>query len=166
VAAPLFYAQAGQINVQTPYSLPVNGTTDIQVLYQGAVVNTAAVAVSAAAPGVFTTTVNQDGTLNSSTNPAPGGAYLTIFATGEGLTDGLNAAGQAAAAPYPQPELPVTVTIGGIAAEVVWAGSAPGLVGLLQVNLQVPGPYLPAGAIALQLSVGTVAAPVITIWVR
>jgi uncharacterized protein (TIGR03437 family) len=117
-------------------------------------------------PGVFSTAVNQDGTVNSTANPASAGSYLTIYATGEGLTDGANISGQAATAPYPQPQLPVSATVSGISAQIVWAGSAPGLVGLLQVNLIVPGPYLPSGAAPLQLMVGTAVSPLTTIWVQ
>jgi uncharacterized protein (TIGR03437 family) len=166
VAAPLFYTQAGQINAQVPYGVASEAATNIQVLFQDAVVNTISVAVASSAPGVFSTAINQDGTFNSVSNPAQCGAYVTIFATGEGLTNGGNVAGQAAEAPYAQPQLPLTATIGGIGAQIVWAGSAPGLVGLLQVNLIVPWPFLPSGAAQFELTVGTAAAPIMTIWVQ
>ena len=166
VAAPLFYAQAGQINAQVPYGVAGNASTNIQVLYQGAAVNSVSAAVASSAPGVFPTAVNQDGTFNSAANPAASGSYLTIYATGEGLTNGANLTGAPAAAPYPQPQLPVTVTISGVSAQVVWAGSAPGEVGLLQVNLIVPGPDLPSGATPLELAVGSNSAPLIVIWVQ
>ncbi len=117
VAAPLFYAQAGQINAQAPYSVAANLTTDIQVVYQGVPVNTTTAAVVTAAPGVFTTAFNQDGSCNSISNPAFTGSYVTIFATGEGLTNGPNVSGEPAAAPYPQPNLPVAVTVAGVAAQ-------------------------------------------------
>jgi uncharacterized protein (TIGR03437 family) len=165
VPAAMFYAQANQINVQVPYTVQ-GPATNIEVLYQGAIVSQVSVAVAPSAPGVFPTAIDQAGTYNSVANPASSGTYLTIFATGEGLTDGPNISGQAAAAPYPQPDLPVTVSISGVPAQVVWAGSAPGLVGLLQVNLIVPGPYLPSGAVPLQLTVGTAISPAMTIWVQ
>ena len=166
VPAPLFYAQASQINAQVPYTVAGNAQTHIEVVYQGQSVNTADVAVVAAAPGIFSTTVNQDGTYNSATNPARPGTYLTFYATGQGLTTGANISGLPSAAPYPQPILPVTVTVGGAAAKVVWAGSAPELVGLLQVNLLVPSGVLPSGAVSLELTVGTAVSPDLTIWVQ
>lgn len=166
VPAPLFYAQAGQINAQAPYTVAGQTSTTIEVIYQDVPVNTVSVAVAPSVPGVFSTAVNQDGTVNSTANPASAGSYLTIYATGEGLTDGANISGQAATAPYPQPQLPVSATVSGISAQIVWAGSAPGLVGLLQVNLIVPGPYLPSGAAPLQLMVGTAVSPLTTIWVQ
>ena len=164
--APLFYAQAGQINVQAPFTVAAQSTTNIQVVYQGAAVNSVSSVVAAAAPGVFPTAINQDGSYNSASHPAVAGSYLTIFATGSGLTNGKDVAGQAASAPYAPPALPVSVTVAGIMAPIAWAGSAPGLVGLLQVNLVVPGPYLPSGATPLQLTVGIAAAPLITVWVQ
>ena len=166
VPAPLFYAQANQINAQVPYTVAGNAITNIEVLYQGVAVNTTSVAIASSAPGVFPSAIDQDGSYNSTGNPAASGTYLTIYATGEGLTDGANISGAAAAAPYPQPRLPVTATLSGVTAQIVWAGSAPGLVGLLQVNLLVPGPDLPSGAAPLQLTVGTATSPIMTIWVQ
>jgi uncharacterized protein (TIGR03437 family) len=164
--APLFYVQANQINVQVPYTVALNTLTEIEVFYQGVSVNTASVPVVASAPGIFSVAVNQDGTYNSATNPAPRGTYLTFFATGEGLTNGPNISGQPAAAPYPQPDLPVTVTVSGMTSQVAWYGSAPGLVGLLQVNMLVPGGFVPSGAVPLALTVGTSVSPDLTVWVE
>jgi uncharacterized protein (TIGR03437 family) len=53
-----------------------------------------------------------------------------------------------------------------MAAEVTYAGSAPGLVGILQVNARVPGSFVPSGAVPLVLMVGTVQAPAVTVWVQ
>jgi uncharacterized protein (TIGR03437 family) len=164
--APLFYVQANQINVQVPYTVAANTVTGIEVFYQGVSVNTVSVPVVASAPGIFSVAVNQDGTYNSAANPAPRGTYLTFFATGEGLTNGPNISGQPAAAPYPQPSLPVTVTVSGMTSQVAWYGSAPGLVGLLQVDMLVPGGFVPSGAVPLALTVGTSVSPALTIWVE
>ena len=166
VPAPLFYAQADQIDAQVPYTVAGQTSTTIEVIYRDVPINTAPVAVAPSAPGVFPTAVNQDGSYNSAAHPAFAGSYLTIYATGSGLADGANISGQAAGAPYAPPQLPVSVTVSGITAQIVWAGSAPGLVGLLQVNLIVPGPYLPSGAAPLQLTVGAAISPLTTIWVQ
>jgi uncharacterized protein (TIGR03437 family) len=89
-----------------------------------------------------------------------------LYGTGEGLTDGPNISGKAAAAPYPRPRLPVTLAAAGVGAEILYAGSAPGLVGTMQINARVPGGFVPAGQIAVQLTVGTAAAPPLTIWLK
>jgi uncharacterized protein (TIGR03437 family) len=165
LAAPLFYAQAGQINVQAPYTIAQQTTTHVEVQYQGRTVAASDIPVAAAAPGIFSAVINPNGSLNSEADPAPQGGIVTFYATGEGLTNGANIAGIGASAPYPRPELAVAVTVGGSAAPLLYAGSAPGLVGLLQVNAQLPA-GLPSGAATLQLTLGTVAAPVATVWMQ
>ena len=96
VAAPIFYAQAGQVNAQAPYTIAGQTTTHLEVLYQGFSVGQADLPVSAAAPAVFPTVLNPDGSLNGAANPTSQGAILTFFATGEGITTGANVTGQPA----------------------------------------------------------------------
>jgi uncharacterized protein (TIGR03437 family) len=165
VPAPMFYAQAGQINVQAPYTIAGQAATYVEVIYQGQTVAASSLSVAAAAPAVFPTILNPDGSWNSAANPAPQGGILTFFATGEGLTNGSNIAGQAAAAPYATPQLPVLVAVGSGTAAVLFAGEAPGLVGMLQVDAQLP-PGLASGPLTLQLMVGKISSPVLTIWAQ
>jgi uncharacterized protein (TIGR03437 family) len=122
--------------------------------------------VTDAAPAFFPLAFNQDGSSNSASNPAAHGTVVILFATGEGLTDGPNISGQAAKAPYPRPKLPVKVTVGGIAAEVLYAGSAPGLAGTLQINARIPGGFLTAGAAAVELRIGSAVPATTTIWIQ
>jgi uncharacterized protein (TIGR03437 family) len=166
VPAPLLYAQASQINAQVPYTVSGNSTTHMEVFYQAKSAGTLDLTVTANVPAVFSTIVHQDGTYNSQTNAAAHGTFLTIYATGDGIEYGPDLAGLPAAVPYPFPVLPVTVTLAGMAAEVTYAGSAPGLVGILQVNARVPGSFVPSGAVPLILVVGTVQAPAVTVWVQ
>jgi uncharacterized protein (TIGR03437 family) len=166
VPAPVFYAQYGQINVQVPYTVAGNGVTHVQALYQGSPSGSLDLVVVSAAPAVFPVVVNQDGFPNSQTDPTALGSILTFYATGEGLTNGPNVSGQAAAAPYPSPLLPVTLTVAGFAAQILYAGSAPGAVGLLQVNARVPAGFIPTGPVVAELAVGTAVAPDLTIWLK
>lgn len=166
VLAPLLYAQASQINAQVPYTVSGNGTTHMEVFYQAKSVGTLDLTVTATVPAIFSTIAQQDGTYNSATNPTPHGTFLTFYATGDGIEYGPDLAGLPAAVPYPFPVLPVTVTLAGMTAEVTYAGSAPGLVGILQVNARVPGIFVPSGAVPLILTVGTVQAPAVTVWVQ
>ena len=99
--------------------------------------------------------VNQDGSINSDQNPAPRGSIVVLYATGEGQTNPAGVTGQPAQSPFPKPVLPVSLTIGGIAAGVLWAGEAPGFVGLLQINAQVPSGFVPPGDLPVVLTVGT-----------
>ncbi len=166
VPAPVFYAQFGQLNVQVPYTVAGNATTHVQALYQGIPSGSLDLAVVSAAPALFPVVANPDGSPNSATDPAALGSILTFYATGEGLTNGSNVSGQAAVAPYPSPVLPVTLTVAGFPAQILYAGSAPGAVGLLQVNARVPAAFIPTGALAAELAVGSAVAPDLTIWLK
>jgi uncharacterized protein (TIGR03437 family) len=166
VAAPLFYAQATQINAQVPYTIAGESFTRIDVYYQGQLAGTLNLAVAPSVPGLFATAFNQDGSLNSASAPAARGSVVTFVGSGEGLTNGPNVAGLAAVAPYPVPTLPVTLTVDGIAAELLYAGEAPAYSGLLQVNAIMPGGLIPSGAEPVQLAVGVAASPTITVWLE
>ncbi|MGD0775519.1 MAG: hypothetical protein ABSC05_22110 [Candidatus Solibacter sp.] len=173
-AGPLLYATPGQVGAIAPYSL--NGAT-VQVVVRSAGTTSAPVAVAAAAtaPGVFTAdgsgrgqaaAVNQDGTSNATASPAPAGSVLSLYATGEGQTSPPGVDGKLAAAPLPQPLAAVAVTIGGVSAQVLYAGGAPGqIAGLMQVNVVVPSGL--SGAVPLLLTAGGVPSqPAVTVSVR
>jgi len=165
VSAPLFYVQAGQINAQVPYET-VGGAAHVEIYYQENLVSETDVQIAAASPAIFPVIVNQDGWINSRSAPAASGEIVVFYATGEGFTDTGNVTGQPAAAPYPQPRLPVTVTVAGIEAEILYAGSAPGFVGVMQINVRVPGGAIPPGQSTIQLSVGGSVSPAVAVWVE
>jgi uncharacterized protein (TIGR03437 family) len=164
-AAPLFYAQDSEINAQAPYEIAAGSTVDVEVFYQGQSRGKVTVPVAASAPAIFTVSagtglaeaVNQDGTLNSPVDPAPRGSVISLYATGEGLTQPAGVDGQPAVAPSQQPVLPVTVTIGGSLADLLYAGEAPGFVGLFLVNARVPANMASTGLVPVVLRVGTAA---------
>src|SRR5579871_348566 len=166
VPAPLYFVQASQVSVQVPYTVAGAASTNVRVQYNGRTAGAFTVAVTAAQPALFSVIVNQDGSPNSQSEPAARNSIVTFYGTGEGLTDGPNLAGVAAVAPYPQPRLPITLTIGGMPAEILYAGSAPGLVGTLQINARVPGGFVPAGQASVQLTIGNSDAPALGIWLE
>jgi uncharacterized protein (TIGR03437 family) len=166
VPAPMFYAQFGQLNVQVPYTVAGNTATHVQAFYQGSPSGSLDLVVVDAAPAVFPVVANPDGSPNSEIAPAALGSILTFYATGEGLGNGPNLSGQAAVAPYPSPRLPVTLTVAGFPAAILYAGSAPGAVGLLQVNARVPAGFIPTGPVVAELAVGSAVAPDLTIWLK
>ena len=65
------------------------------------------------------------------------GEIISLFATGLGPVENAPPDGQPAAA-SPLSGSGLAVTIGGIDAQVLWAGLAPGLIGVYQVNLRIP----------------------------
>ena len=83
--------------------------------------------------------LNQDGSVNSSANPAAAGSIIAMFATGAGLWNPPLADGTLISDITPRPVLPVTVSFAGVPGEVLYAGPAPGLItGGLQINVRLP----------------------------
>ncbi len=163
VTGPILYASAAQINFQIPFEA-ATGSATISVSVGGAVLGTTPVLIQAAAPGLFVqpqglagagnaAVINQDGFVNSPSQPAAAGTVIAAYATGLGAVNPPVLTGAAA----PSSQLfsatgGVTATIGGVAATVQFAGLAPGFAGLYQVNMQVP--QLAPGAYPLRISVG------------
>jgi uncharacterized protein (TIGR03437 family) len=104
--------------------------------------------------------LNPDGTLNSPANPANAGDVVTVFGTGFGLTMPPSQDGAVADSKLLNIALPVSLTVAGKAAQVSYAGSAPGLVnGVSQINFKIPFGLSP-GAAAVVVSAGSFASPV------
>jgi uncharacterized protein (TIGR03437 family) len=141
---------------------------EIQVEYLGVASDAVSAPVAPASPALFTlnsqghgpaAAFNQDFQLNTADKPAERGSVVILFGTGEGETD-VAVDGLPAAAPLPQPLLPVSVTIGGIPAEVLYAGGAPGLVaGVVQINAVVPGDVVPGAAVPVAVRSGAIQGP-------
>lgn len=163
--APLIYSEAGQVSAVVPYETFGKNSTQVQIEFQGQSSSTVSVPVVTAVPGIFTLNgsgsgpgaiVNQDGTVNSATNPAAAGSIVMIFATGEGQTtpDGTDGKPDGYPAPTPLAQ-PVAATIGGLNTEVQYAGGVPGLVaGFLQVNVRLPAGVPAGSAVPVILSIG------------
>lgn len=166
VAAPLYYAQSQQVNVQAPFEL-ANPTTQIRIVYHNQATWASTVAVQPAAPGIFhadggdssqALLLNQDGTYNSAANPAPRGSVVALWGTGggaiapAGITGGFTPLDSLA--PLGQP---VTVSVGGVAAQVTYQGVAPTLsTAVFQVNFEIPASAAAGPSVPLSLSIGTV----------
>jgi uncharacterized protein (TIGR03437 family) len=172
VTAPLLYASLKQINVVTPFELAGlelagQGNAQIAFYYQTQQIFLGSMAVAAGEPGIFSMNglgsgqaiiVNQDGTLNSASNPAPRGSIVAMFATGFGamnpaLGDGVIAPTRPT--PTNTPVAFVAVAVGGNIATIVYDGPAPGAIaGLMQVNFIVPAAASPGAAVMLQVQAG------------
>jgi uncharacterized protein (TIGR03437 family) len=168
IAAPITYSAAGQVGAVVPYAVANHETTKVVVEYQGLRSAPVELPVAGSAPALFTldssgqgqaAMLNETGCCNSGRNPAKRGHISALYATGAGQTSPPGIDGSVAAfdrtADYPVPVLPVQVTVGGQAAEIIYAGAAPHAVaGLLQVNFRVPGNAPIGDAVPLVLSVG------------
>ncbi len=157
VAAPLLLVSPGQVNAIVPYSVAGKESTRVQVTYQNRPTNTITLPVTATSPGVFAIT-NQDGSVNSATNPAAPGSVLILYGTGEGQTVPAGIDGSVATAVFPKPVQDVTVQIGSRAATVLYAGAAPGFVsGVLQLNVTIPAGV--TGTVPISVKIGDAATP-------
>ena len=167
--APVIYAYPNQLAVVVPYE--VAGKTSVLVQVENMVARTPpfSVPVQSATPGFFTANgsgkgqlaaLNQDNSFNSPSNPASGGAAVVLYATGMGVLSPAASDGMiVVSTPLPAPVLPVRVTIGGRSAQVLYAGSAPGLVaGAIQINVAVPSGIGVADAEVIA-TVGTFSTP-------
>jgi uncharacterized protein (TIGR03437 family) len=154
VPAPIVYTSANQTNLVVPYEVAGKASTSVQLTYNSMQTAAWTIPVAASAPGIFTAdstgtgqaaAVNQDGTVNSATNPAARGTVIAIYATGEGQTSPAGVTGGVTHSPNTTVQ-PVNVTIAGVAATVQYEGSAPGdVAGVLQVNAVVPQTVSPGG---------------------
>lgn len=170
--APLFYVSDTQINLQVPRLVTGRARVTATVLVNNTVRATRTIEVADSAPALFlgdnkqVAALNEDSGVNLSINPAPRGSVVTFFATGSGLWDIDLPDGAPALLPLPRPKLPVTLWIGGQVAELLYAGAAPGQVGLLQINARIPKAS-PPGQAAVVLQIGDVASdvgPVVSIY--
>jgi uncharacterized protein (TIGR03437 family) len=166
VAAPVLYARSNQINLQAPYAIAGKSSVHVAAYLHGSLISETDAAVVPAAPGLFAVALSASGGFNSQSAPAAPGSILTIYGTGEGMTDGINESGRPAFAPWPKPLLPVGVTIGGVTAELLYAGEAPALIGMIQINLKVPESGLSSGAADLIWQVGGYTSAPMKVWIQ
>ncbi len=168
IPAPIIYVSSLQAAAMAPYFIANLQTVHVEVEYQSHRSAAFSAPVVATAPGVFTrneqgvgqaSILNQDGhTANSAATPAPAGSIVSLFLTGEGQTTPSAFDGKLAASILPKPLSPVSVTIGGLPAEVDYAGAAPDMIaGMMQVNARIPSAVTSGPAVGVMVTVGTAA---------
>jgi uncharacterized protein (TIGR03437 family) len=155
--APLLYVSTGQINAVVPFEVAGQKTVNVVVTHDSQASPAFSLPITDTSPAMFTVTQSgkgqgaiinaglgalSPGAPNGPENPAPPGSAISLFATGGGVfsqsftpnQDGLISLG--ASGPL---AAPVSLTIGGQPAKVIYAGAAPYAVpGVIQVNAVVP----------------------------
>lgn len=156
IPAPIVYVTATQCSAVIPYFGATNATTHVQVEYQGVRSAPFPIPVSAAAPGLFTVDSSGKGQAAIAGSAHPG-SVVTLWATGEGVTDPPGVDGRPAGAILPVPLAAVSVDIGGFAATVQYAGGAPGnMPGLFQINALISDRVSTGNNVPVHVTVGGV----------
>ncbi len=125
LAAKLYYTSADQINFVVPPELGSKSEAQLVVSIDGRPSEPRTVALAGIAPGIFANGIlNQDNSVNGAQSPAPVGSVIQIFATG--LVS--PATGRIWAKIHDRDQLVPQ-----------YAGQAPGLTGVDQVNVAIPG---------------------------
>jgi uncharacterized protein (TIGR03437 family) len=147
IAAPIYYVSAGQVAAIVPYET-TSAIAQIQVVYNSTLSNAITEPVNLTTPGIFTepaggagyaAALHPDFSLVSPDSPAQIGEIIAVYVTGLGdvfpsIPDGSAASSTALS----NTSNTITATVGGVAATVNFAGLAPGLAGLYQVNVTIP----------------------------
>ena len=149
-AIPMLFVSPGQINAQLP--LHVAGRVTMTLYTPGGISDDFYLNVQPAAPGIFLSgtagpltgipvvikAANQE--LVTPSNPIHPGDDVVIYAVGLGATSPVVEAGNPApSAPLALATIAPDVSLGGVPLAVGYAGLAPGLIGVYQVNVKVSG---------------------------
>lgn len=174
VALPVIYSSARQVSASAPYSLEPDRPHMIEVEYNSEKSLPYPVLSASLAPGIFTIsgtgtgnaaafqvdTAKNEITLNGEKTPATKGSILILYATGAGPTIPIPADGLVATEASPMSIPDVSILLGDSAAEVLYAGVAPGLIaGIIQINARVPEGVPTGKAVPVLLRIGTTYSP-------
>ena len=158
--APLLYLDDQQVNFQMPFEVAGMSLVRIVVDNNGARSEPEGVQLTPSAPGIFTydgvraIATNQDGSLNSPTNPAARRDVMTVYMTGQGPVAPNWPTGKAASTvPLILAPAEAHAFVGGVEGKIEFLGLAPGMVGVLQMNFR-PDHFSPLGDQPLKVSIG------------
>ena len=181
-AIPLLYASPTQINAVAPWGLTPGEPLEIYIERGSARGESMLIETAPANPGVFTLSqsgsgqaaalIAGQGILAAPSSTAPGarpvhpGEAIEVYMTGLGAVYPAVADGRA-----PGPGLSIAfedpvVRLKGVPARVLFAGLAPGFVGLYQVNVEIPQDAPTGDEVPLEIAARGVFANAVTIAVQ
>lgn len=174
--APLFFVSPGQINFQMPRTVAAttnspgfnSATALLEVIRDNNLIRLGTLQIAPVSPSLFTVRANGAGEVSAvdalrgtvgpfaakQANGQPN--VIAVFGTGLGL-DGTDVNGDQAGS--------VRVTFDGVAGNVLYAGRAPGFVGLNQFNVQFPA-NIAAGARTMVISRNGIPSQSVTVTIR
>ena len=141
------------MNFQAPFEISGTTTAQIAVRYKGVAGNLIALPVTATSPNLYRGAFHADGAVVGTANPARPGEVIIFFATGHGIIEPTIASGQVATGTTFRPVADVRLNVGGQEVSLLYAGLAPGTIGLLQINAQMPN-SIAAGDWPVALMIG------------
>jgi uncharacterized protein (TIGR03437 family) len=167
VAAVLVFVNSTQVSATVPYSVAGATQTSLTISSNGVASAPVTLAVAPSSPAIFTAAAsgkgqaaaeNPDYSINGPSHPAAVGSVVALYGTGGGpLTTGA----------LPRLMLPVSATVGGLPAQVDYAGIAPGLVqGAMQINVAIPSAVMPGPSVPVVVTVGNAVSNTVTIVVQ
>lgn len=142
IQARIFFANDTQINFEVPAGLPTSGSVNAFATVDTRNSPARSLTLAPASPGIFPNAIlNQDSSVNAAGNPAAAGSVVQVFLTG-----------------LPSSGAPVTVKIHDYTVTPNFASTAPGFIGLQQVNVEIPATLQ---SLTSELSVcwGTICSP-------
>ncbi len=175
VPAPLTYVSPTQINLVVPNATRTSGSAEFLVIQPstGRIYAAGSVNMNPVSPGVFTldavppapvpantqlraAVINQDGSINGPSSPAPRGTVISIYATGQGVVPNAPPDGVQPTSLVPTPFTP-RVLLNAIALEeynrgnldppdnewVQFSGLSPQFPGVWQINIHIPTNIVP-----------------------
>ncbi len=168
---PLSFVSGAQINAQIPAGLaPGTYPAEVRSLDQHSTSRGGSVTVAKYAPSVFVDPVSgqaaiyyTDGSPVTPQHPATRDQRLVLYAAGLGGTHGAITSGQPSPANAGTTQT-VSVYFGNPGYSqspivVEWSGLAPGMIGVYEVNLYVPGTHMKGDRLPVTVRVGGVSSP-------
>lgn len=178
----LFYVSPGQINFVIPSNAPISGTAEVDVIQvsTGQILGAGLMAMNSVSPGIFqcppssaalrqACIVNDDGSINGIGAPALRGHVISIYGTGQGVVPGAPPDGTPPGTAISSPIAPRVLintqfpeqyqvqpgdpTDGSY---IKYFGLAPGLLGLWQLNIQIPMGVTPGNNVPLFVNLNNV----------
>ncbi len=159
VPGHLIFVSPSQVNVQVPWELEGQTFAQIKVTIDRSYGNVVVQSLSTFAPAFFEIATGVVAALDANynvigaSNPIARGQTVSLFANGLGPVNNTPPSGDPASGALSTTTSTPTVTIGGVAAPVVFSGLAPGFAAIYQINVTVPA-SIGAGLQPVIVSIG------------
>ena len=178
-ALPLLFSREDQVNAILPFELADRLNESLPLLVRrtdlGSVTLSEPVFLTGFRPGVYTQNASGSGPgsiqdlgfqLVTEANPVAAGDVIIIYCAGLGDVTPEIATGEAATVvPLIETSEEVTVTIGGLPAQVSFSGLTPGLASLYQLNVTVPA-GVAAGEVDVVISIAGQTSTIVSLFVQ